>query len=145
MKKTFVAGALFMALALGCTDLSESPQIAISPGNFYRNEAEVLAGLAGVYAQLRSTLDDYYNVSEISTDEMIVPTRGQDWYDGGTWLDLHAQTWNPTSPATGAFLGGAPVNAAACPEAGQQRHGGDGQRTGDFARVHIKAPFPMSK
>ena len=107
MKRNFVATALFMALALGCTDLSESPQSAISPGNFYRNEAEVLAGLAGVYAQLRSTLDDYYNVSEISTDEMIVPTRGQDWYDGGTWLDLHAQTWTPTSPATGAFLGGA--------------------------------------
>ena len=107
MKRNFVAAALFMALALGCTDLSESPQSAISPGNFYRNEAEVLAGLAGVYAQLRSTLDDYYNVSEISTDEMIVPTRGQDWYDGGTWLDLHAQTWTPTSPATGAFLSGA--------------------------------------
>jgi hypothetical protein len=96
-----------MALALGCTDLSESPQSAISPGNFYANEAEVLAGLAGIYAQLRSTLDDYHNVSEVSTDEMIVPTRGNDWYDGGTWLDLHAQTWTPISPATGAFLGGA--------------------------------------
>jgi len=107
MKRTFVASALLVVLTLGCTDLSESPQSAISPGNFYRNEAEVLAGLAGIYAQLRSTLDDYYNVSEISTDEMIVPTRGQDWYDGGTWLDLHAQTWTPTSPATGAFLSGA--------------------------------------
>lgn len=106
MKRTFVA-TLAMVVALGCTDLSESPSSAISPGNFYRNEAEVLAGLAGVYAQLRSTLDDYYNVSEISSDEMIVPTRGQDWYDGGTWLDLHAQTWTPTSPATGAFLSGA--------------------------------------
>ena len=107
MKRNFVASALFIVLTLGCTDLSESPSSAISPGNFYRNEAEALAGLAGVYAQLRSTLDDYYNVSEISSDEMIVPTRGQDWYDGGTWLDLHAQTWTPTSPATGAFLGGA--------------------------------------
>ena len=107
MKPNFVASALFIVLALGCTDLSESPSSAISPGNFYRNEAEALAGLAGVYAQLRSTLDDYYNVSEISSDEMIVPTRGQDWYDGGTWLDLHAQTWTPTSPATGAFLSGA--------------------------------------
>jgi len=107
MKRTFVTSAVFMALALGCTDLSESPQSAISPGNFYRNEAEVLAGLAGVYAQLRSTLDDYHNVSEVSTDEVVVPTRGQDWYDGGTWLDLHAQTWTPISPATGAFLNGA--------------------------------------
>jgi starch-binding outer membrane protein, SusD/RagB family len=107
MKRNFVTSALLVVVALACTDLSESPPSAISPGNFYRNDAEVLAGLAGVYAQLRSTLDDYYNVSEISTDEMIVPTRGNDWYDGGTWLDLHAQTWTPTSPATGAFLGGA--------------------------------------
>jgi hypothetical protein len=107
MKRIFVTTALLLVFAQGCTELSETPISAISPGNFYRNEAEVLAGLAGVYAQLRSTLDDYYNVSEISSDEMIVPTRGQDWYDGGTWLDLHAQTWTPTSPATGAFLGGA--------------------------------------
>lgn len=107
MNRNFVTSALLVTFALGCTDLSESPPSAISPGNFYRNEAEVLAGLAGVYAQLRSTLDDYYNVSEISSDEMVVPTRGQDWYDGGTWLDLHAQTWTPTSPATGAFLSGA--------------------------------------
>src|SRR5919109_3347625 len=100
MKRFFVttsiwAVGLIAALAVlpqACTNLDETPTSAISPGNFYRNEAEVLAGLAGVYAQLRSTLDDYYNVSEITTDEMIVPTRGQDWYDGGTWLDLHAQT-----------------------------------------------------
>ena len=107
MNRTFVTSTLLMVVALGCTDLSESPPSAISPGNFYRNEAEVLAGLAGVYAQLRSTLDDAYNVSEVSSDEIVVPTRGQDWYDGGTWLDLHAQTWTPTSPATGAFLSGA--------------------------------------
>jgi len=107
MKRVFVTSAVLLMVATGCTDLSESPQSAISPSNFFRNEAEVLAGLAGVYAQLRSTVDDYYNVSEISSDEMVVPTRGQDWYDGGTWLDLHAQTFTPISPATGAFLSGA--------------------------------------
>jgi starch-binding outer membrane protein, SusD/RagB family len=115
MKKSFVMASIgaagFFTLLLvplqGCTNLDEVPLSAISPGNFYRNEAEVLAGLAGTYAQLRSTLDDYYNVSEISTDEMVVPTRGQDWYDGGTWLDLHYQTWTGTSAATGAFFNGA--------------------------------------
>ena len=115
MKKPFVMASIgaagFVTLLLvplqGCTNLDEVPLSAISPSNFYRNEAEVLAGLAGTYAQLRSTLDDYYNVSEISTDEMVVPTRGQDWYDGGTWLDLHYQTWTGTSAATGAFFNGA--------------------------------------
>src|SRR5207245_1079413 len=56
--------------------------------------------------QLRGTLDDYYNMSEISTDEMIVPTRGQDWYDNGQWLELHKQTWTPTS-AGGGIINGA--------------------------------------
>src|SRR6185436_2611350 len=66
----------FALTALGCTNLDEDPPSAITPAGFYRNEGEVLSSLAGIYAQLRSTLDDYYNLSEITTDEMIVPTRG---------------------------------------------------------------------
>ena len=115
MKRSFVKASIgaagFFTLLLvplqGCTNLDESPRSGIEPTHFFKTEAEVLASLAGTYAQLRSTLDDYYNVSEISTDEMVVPTRGQDWYDGGTWLDLHFQTWNGTSAATGAFMNGA--------------------------------------
>ena len=59
-----------------CTNLDETPSSAITPGNFYRNQAEVLAGLAGVYSELKNTLWGYYNLSEISSDEIIVPTRG---------------------------------------------------------------------
>jgi len=90
----------------GCTDLTESPSSAITPENFYRNEAEVLGGLAGVYAQLRGTLEDYWNATEVSSDEMVVPTRGSDWYDNGQWLELHRQTWTATSPGVG-FMNGA--------------------------------------
>jgi hypothetical protein len=121
MKRFFVATsmgaaglcALLLVPLQGCTDLTETPPSTISPGNFFRNEGEVLAALAGVYAQLRSTLDDYYNVSEISSDEMVVPTRGQDWYDNGTWLETHRQQWTASSPATLSFLNGAWNNAFA--------------------------------
>lgn len=81
-----------------CTDLTETPSSSITPVNYYRNEQEVLAGLAAVYAQLRNTLWGYYNLSEVTTDEMIVPTRGQDWYDNGVWLEEHRQTWTANSP-----------------------------------------------
>ncbi len=100
--KTKLAAAGIVALCVlapACTDLTEVPSSAITPENFYRNEDEVIGGLASVYAQLRSTNDEYYNISEISTDEMIVPTRGQDWYDNGKWLDIHRQTFTPNSPA----------------------------------------------
>ena len=99
-RKIGVAGVFVMLLlSPACTNLTETPSSAITPENFYRNEGEVIGGLASVYAQLRSTNDEYYNISEISTDEMIVPTRGQDWYDNGKWLDIHKQTFTPTSPA----------------------------------------------
>ena len=101
MIKTIGAAGAFVLLILApaCTDLTEVPQSAITPENFYRNEDEVIGGLASVYAQLRTTDDEYYNTSEVSTDELIVPTRGQDWYDNGKWLDIHRQTFTQTSPA----------------------------------------------
>jgi len=93
----------------GCTNLDETPTSQITPGNFFRTEAEVLAGLAGVYAQLRSTAPEgsIYDANEVSTDEIVVPTRGSDWYDNGQWIDLHNQTWSPTSAAAANFFNGA--------------------------------------
>ncbi len=91
----------------GCTDLTEVPTSSIAPENFYKNEEEVIGGLAAVYAQLRSTTDDYYNVSEVSSDEYIVPTRGTDWYDNGRWLELDRQLWGANSPSGLADINGA--------------------------------------
>jgi hypothetical protein len=119
MKKAMNAAALF-ALLLGspallslqaCTDLGETPVSAITPENFYRNEQEVLGGLASVYASLRSSLWNYYNLSEISSDEFIVPTRGSDWFDNGRWLQIHRQLWEANSSATGEDINGAWVDA----------------------------------
>src|SRR5439155_456543 len=106
MNRTFVVSsigavglcALLLVPMQACTNLDETPPSAITPGNFFHTEGEVLAALAGVYAQLRGTVDDYYNLSEISTDEMVVPTRGQDWYDNGRWLENHRQEWSASSP-----------------------------------------------
>jgi hypothetical protein len=117
MKRLFVttsigAVGLFTLLLVplqGCTDLTETPASSITPVNFYRTEGEVLAALAGVYAQLRNTPSegDYWGVSEVSSDEMVVPTRGSDWYDNGTWLETHRQTWSANSPGTLSFMNNA--------------------------------------
>lgn len=113
MTKPIKAARLFPLLlttvllsALGCTDLTETPSSAITPENFYRNEGEVLGGLASVYAQLRGVTGDYWDATEVSSDEIIVPTRGSDWYDNGQWLELHRQTWTASSPGVG-FMNGA--------------------------------------
>ena len=84
----------------GCTDLTEVPTSSIAPENFYRNEEEVLGGLASVYAQLRQTIEASYNASEVSSDEYIVPTRGTDWYDNGRWLFFDRQTYEANNTAS---------------------------------------------
>ena len=97
--------ALLAALPLagaiqGCTDLDEAPTSTISPDDYYHTEAEVRGGLAGVYASLRSVEDNYWYLSQVSTDETVVPVRGQDWLDNGKWLELHRQTWEAGSAIT---------------------------------------------
>ena len=94
-----LGAALLAAPALGlgaCTDLSVDPFSSVNPENFYQTDAEVLAALSPVYSQLRTTLWEYHNLSEVSSDEVIVPTRGSDWADGGRWLAIHRQNWSPT-------------------------------------------------
>ncbi len=112
VKISFGAGALLCGLFIvpqACTNLDETPLSLITPGNFFHTEPEVLAGLAGVYAQLRSTAPEggLYDANEVSTDEIVVPTRGKDWSDNGQWIDLHNVTWTPTSIATTNFFNGA--------------------------------------
>ena len=81
----------------GCTDLTETPRDALTPANAFKNDAEILAGSASVYAQLRQTQWAYYNLSEIATDEQIVPTRGSDWFDNGRWVEIYQHRWGANS------------------------------------------------
>ena len=104
-----------LLLLQGCTDLEETPVSSLVPETFYGDEEELLSGLAAIYAQLRNTLPGtagtYYQLSEVSSDEMIVPTRGSDWFDNGKWLEFQRQTWGPNSVGTLGDINGAWVQA----------------------------------
>ena len=54
MLKTIGAAGAFalLVLAPACTDLTEVPQSAITPENFYRNQDEVIGGLASIAGPL---------------------------------------------------------------------------------------------
>jgi starch-binding outer membrane protein, SusD/RagB family len=91
-----------------CTKLTEVPHDALTPTTAFHTDAEVLAGVAGVYAQLRNIeWVGFIILEDLTTDVAIVPTRGSDWYDNGQWLDLHRQTWTANSSGTLAFVDGA--------------------------------------
>jgi len=83
----------------------------------------VTAALAGVYAGLRNTPGRrILGVSEVSTErEWSCRPAGSDWFDNGTWLELHRQTWSANSPSTLSFLNNAWNTAYAGHSAGQVR------------------------
>jgi hypothetical protein len=103
---------LFVAAVVGvassCTDLTEVPHDALTAENAFHSDAEITAGVAGVYSTLRAFESNggYAMLQEVTTDMIIVPTRGSDWYDNGQWLDLHRQTWTANSSGTLAFVNG---------------------------------------
>src|SRR5919199_2559894 len=100
--------APLFALGQGCTNLTEVPHDALTPSTAFHTDQEVLAGVAGVYAQLRAVeWVGFITLEDLTTDVSIVPTRGSDWYDNGQWLDLHRQTWTANSAGTLAFVAGA--------------------------------------
>jgi len=92
-----VLAALVALPPLACTDLTEVPNDALTPDNAFKSDAELIAGIASVYARLRNPMWGYYNLSEITTDEIVVPTRGSDWFDNGRWLEIYRQTWTANS------------------------------------------------
>jgi hypothetical protein len=105
---TYVLAPALLLIASSCTNLTEAPHNALTPETAFQTDAQVLAGMAGIYAQLRP-LDNnvgYMSVEGLPTDEIIVPTRGSDWFDNGQWLDMHRQTWTANSGGTLTFLNG---------------------------------------
>ncbi len=99
---------MLLLLGQNCTSLTEVPHDALTPETAFKSDAEILAGVAGVYAGLRPVeWVGFITLEDLTTDAAIVPTRGNDWYDNGQWLDLHRQTWTANSAGTLAFLDGA--------------------------------------
>lgn len=84
----------FVGLA-ACTNLDEKVLDEQLGTDLVNDAANAEALINPPYASLRRTIEwyDYWALQEVTTDEVIIPTRGSDWYDNGDWMSLHLQTW----------------------------------------------------
>jgi hypothetical protein len=85
-------------VTVGCTKLDQkfegeltSSQVS-SGGN--SNTAALLSGLYNNMQGLFQDQAGIYALWEMTTDELIGPTRGPDWDDNGVWRVLHAQKYD---------------------------------------------------
>jgi hypothetical protein len=98
MKNTYLILFLFTAILIGCTDLDE-PIIDKVPSNEYT--ADPIVDMGVIYAPMQEFLDNggYWFAQELTSDEMVCPTRAGDWDDGGKWRVLHQHTWDNKTEA----------------------------------------------
>lgn len=100
MKKTILIGRILLVGLMvvvfnqSCTNLDEELYSEVTPDNFFKNEEQFVSALGEAYGRLQNyASNDPYSLDEVSTDEMVVPTRGQDWDDGGDWRRFHLHSW----------------------------------------------------
>lgn len=123
---------VILALGLGaCTDLEQEvfgedinvPEPGSDPSLLPILQADEVQGvLTSTYNGLRDFTDQasMYALMEHTSDELIAPTRGTDWFDAGAWQQLHAHNWTATNPwilnafnqLTGRYFGATQVLAA---------------------------------
>ncbi|MBQ0734404.1 RagB/SusD family nutrient uptake outer membrane protein [Aquimarina celericrescens] len=108
MKKELFKSSLLilvsMLLVISCTDLEieeTDSSIADSETEFtgIDDPAPFVNNLfSGDLKGIIENQQDFYALNEVTTDELLVPTRGTDWGDNGIWRKLHEHTWDAQHP-----------------------------------------------
>lgn len=93
-----VVGAV---LLVSCSDLEikETDSIFAESGGGFNGVADPASSLTNLDNNIRGNIEGQehlYALTEVSTDETFVPTRGTDWGDNGIWRVLHQHTWSPS-------------------------------------------------
>ncbi|AKD02020.1 RagB/SusD family nutrient uptake outer membrane protein [Pontibacter korlensis] len=94
----FASVALLGWGSQACTDLDSEIFDQAEASQYPRTEAELRSTVGATYAELRGFLDPPLPLLEATTDEIVVPTRGPDWYDNASWQLMARHEWTPVSP-----------------------------------------------
>lgn len=100
VNKVWAAALSLMMLAPACSlDIEETDQLLRPDATVFAGVEDPESYLNNIYNAIRDQSGDQanlYALTEVTTDELMVPTRGTDWGDNGVWRTLHQHTWSPT-------------------------------------------------
>ena len=102
MKIKFLYSIILIAFAAGCTNLDETIYSGIDESEYPQTDAQAAVSHLSSYDALADLFDDngyWLLTQEITSDEMVAPTRAADWYDGGKWLELQYHSWSNSADA----------------------------------------------
>ncbi len=98
--KSLLITSCCLIVVTACTNLEQEVFSELTPDNFLQTEEELVAAIGPAYTSLYPYMGttSLWAAQEISSDELVVPTRGADWDDGGHWVRLHQHAWTPDDP-----------------------------------------------
>lgn len=84
--------------AAACTDLSPEVYTDVQKDAYFKTTQQFSTLIANAYSQLAGESgyvyrEGYWSLQEYTTDEVVIPTRGTDWYDNGVPIAMHTHTW----------------------------------------------------
>lgn len=89
---------------ISCTKLNTPVYSGVESDKYWQTADQFTAGVAPIYTQMQNlVIWDNVELNEVSTDEIIIPTRGNDWYDNGNHQRIYLHTWTASD---------GPVNSA---------------------------------
>ncbi|MEO5600758.1 MAG: RagB/SusD family nutrient uptake outer membrane protein [Cyclobacteriaceae bacterium] len=90
-----VLGLIFFSQS--CTDIDEELYSDVTADNFFKTDQEFIAALGQAYSSFGGlgNHSSLWSNNELSSDELVVTTKGGDWYDGGWLIHLHKHEFSP--------------------------------------------------
>lgn len=77
-------------------DLDEKFYSEVTPDTFFTSPESTYAVLCRPFTHWKWYIGaDRWYLQELTTDEMVCPKRGSDWYNSGEYYRLHYHTWSP--------------------------------------------------
>lgn len=83
--------------ASSCTDLSETLYDQVASNNYYNTKNDVIRAILRPFEHGFWSIQNRHVLNEESADQLITPTRGDWWDDGGRWARLHRHKWLVTN------------------------------------------------
>ena len=72
-----------------CTDLSETVYDQVMSQNYYNTKQDVINAVFRPFEHIYESIVRRHEHEELTGDQLITPTRGTWWYDGGKWIRTH--------------------------------------------------------
>ncbi len=96
LTSSLVLALCVAALFAACTDLVEPVDSEVTAENFFQTDQQFVSALGDAYSALTAMGGGGAppQLNEATTDEIIVPARGQDWSEGGFWYRMNNHTWS---------------------------------------------------